>query len=606
MCGIVGYIGTENSSEILLDSLRRLEYRGYDSSGIASFDGESIQLRRRVGKLAALATNLHEDPMAGTIGIGHTRWATHGGVTEANAHPHLASDRVAIVHNGIIENHKSIRSRLEAVGRVFQSDTDSEVLAHLFVEAFDAGLGPAEAMSKILSEVEGAYALAVLSKDFPDTIIVARNASPLAIGLGEGAVYVASDAMAMAHLTRQVIYLKDNDYAVLSAESYEIYDGNGQKANRELVTVAANPVMVDKAGYRHFMEKEIHEQPEAIAHTLSAMTDESGKLTASLSADHLQNISSITLLAAGTSFYAGQIGRYWIEKLAGIPVACEIASEYRYRHPVAPTGGTAIAISQSGESLDTLMAMRHAAEQGMDTIGIVNVPQSTIAREADTIMPTRAGPEIGVASTKAFTAQLTVLLSLAIALGHAKGNLSDEEAQDKHQLMLQLPRAVGAAIMAFERVKPIAHDLSKARSCLFLGRGTLFPLAMEGALKLKELSYIHAEGFASGEMKHGPIALIEDGLPVVSLLSDDELSMKAASNLQEAAARGAEIILIGTETSVAEVDFAAHQITVAPCDPLIAPIILSIPAQILAYQTAVDKGTDVDQPRNLAKSVTVE
>ena len=606
MCGIVGYIGSESSSQILIDALRRLEYRGYDSSGIATIHDGQIEMRRRVGKLAELSGSLQTNPLAGTIGIGHTRWATHGGVTEANAHPHLASDRVAIVHNGIIENHKMLRARLIAAGHVFTSDTDSEVLAHLFVEAFDAGLAPAEAMAKILSEVEGAYALAVIAKDFPDTIIVARNASPLAIGLGEGSVYVASDAMAMAHLTRQVIYLKDDDYAVLTSDGCEIFDGEGQRANRELVTVAANPVMVDKAGYRHFMEKEIHEQPEAIAHTLSAMTDESGKLTAGLSVNQLKSMSSITLLAAGTSFYAGQIGRYWIEKLAGIPVSCEIASEYRYRHPVAVAGGTAIAISQSGESLDTLMAMRHAAEQGMETLGIVNVPQSTIAREADSVMPTRAGPEIGVASTKAFTAQLTVLLALAIAVGHAKGRLSDEEADDMHQLMMQLPRAVGAAVNGFDVIRPIAHELSKARSCLFLGRGTLFPLAMEGALKLKELSYIHAEGFASGEMKHGPIALIEDGLPVVSLLSDDELSLKAASNLQEAAARGAEIVAIGTKKAIADVEFASHHIEIESCDPLIAPIILAVPAQILAYQTAVEKGTDIDQPRNLAKSVTVE
>ena len=605
MCGIVGYIGAENSSQILLDALRRLEYRGYDSSGIATVNGTGLQLRRRVGKLAELDAHLHQQPMSGHVGIGHTRWATHGGVTEANAHPHISSERVAIVHNGIIENHKALRARLIQAGYTFQSDTDSEVLAHLFAEAFDKGLKPAEAMAAILSEVDGAYALAVVCTDFPDTIIVARNASPLAIGLGEGSVYVASDAMAMAHLTRQVIYLKDDDYAVLTADSYEIYDGSGNIANRELVTVAANPVMVDKAGYRHFMEKEIHEQPEAIAHTLSAMTDEDGRLSASLSVDRLKTMSSITLLAAGTSFYAGQIGRYWIEKLAGVPVSCEVASEYRYRHPVALEGATAIAISQSGESLDTLMAMRHASEQGLETIGIVNVPQSTIAREADAVMPTRAGPEIGVASTKAFTAQLTVLLALAIALGHAKGRLSDAEAEEMHQLMMTLPRSVGSAISAFDVVKPIAHELSKARSCLFLGRGTLFPLAMEGALKLKELSYIHAEGFASGEMKHGPIALIEDGLPVVSLLNGDALSMKAASNLQEAEARGAEIILIGTKAAVADIDFAAHQILVPDCDPLIAPIILAIPAQILAYQTAVEKGTDVDQPRNIATSVTV-
>ena len=606
MCGIVGYIGQGDGPQILLDALRRLEYRGYDSSGIAALDNGRLSIRRKIGKLQVLADHLAEAPLTGTIGIGHTRWATHGGVTEANAHPHQVSDRVAIVHNGIIENHKELRARLSAAGHIFTSDTDSEVIAHLFVDAFDQGLALAEAMAKVLSEVEGAYALAVMSVDYPDQLIVARNASPLAIGLSDEAVFVASDAVAMAHLTQRVIYLKDGDYAVLGLDGHEVFDADGTPANREIVTVAANPVMVDKAGYRHFMEKEIHEQPEAIAHTLSAMTDEDGHLSAGLSKDMLGDMSSITLLAAGTSFYAGQIGRYWIEKLAGVPVACEVASEYRYRHPVALPGATAIAISQSGESLDTLMAMRHAAEQGMHTIGIVNVAHSTIAREADAIMPTRAGAEIGVASTKAFTAQLTVLLSLAIALAEAKGKLSKEEAAEKHQLMMQLPRAVGQVVGLFDAIRPIAHGLSHARSCLFLGRGTLFPLALEGALKLKELSYIHAEGFASGEMKHGPIALIEDGLPVVSLLCGDELSLKAASNLQEAAARGASIILIGTEAAVSEVDFADRQISIPDCDPLIAPIILAIPAQILAYLTAVEKGTDVDQPRNLAKSVTVE
>ena len=606
MCGIVGAVGHDRCGAVLLDALKRLEYRGYDSSGIVTLHDGQIDLRRAVGKLVHLETALAAQPLNGHIGIGHTRWATHGGVSEDNAHPHVAANRVSIVHNGIIENHRSIRTRLESAGHKFASDTDSEVLAHLFVEAFDAGLDAVTATQKILAEIDGAYAFAAMATDYPDELIVARNASPLAVGIGDEACYIGSDAIALAHLTRKVIYLKDHDFALISADNVAVYQSDGRPANRETVIVAASPGIVDKGGYRHFMEKEIHEQPDAIAHSLAAMTDSDGRLNATMQAEDLRAITGIVMLAAGTSHYATQVARYWIETLAKVPVVCEVASEYRYRHPVTSAYSTALAISQSGESLDTLMAMRHAASCGLHTIGLVNVPGSTIARESDFVLPTRAGPEIGVASTKAFTAQLTVLLSFAVALGKAKGTIDAERAAQIHSQIQGLPGLVGRALALFDPIRPIAHDLSKARSALYLGRGTLYPLALEGALKLKELSYIHAEGFASGEMKHGPIALIEDGLPIVALLAADEVMAKASSNLREAAARGGQIILITEKRGVSEVDFADAVITVPNVDPLLAPILLAVPAQILAYLTAVEKGTDVDQPRNLAKSVTVE
>ena len=606
MCGIVGAVGHDRCGSVLLDALKRLEYRGYDSSGIVTLHDEQIDLRRAVGKLAHLEAALAAQPLDGNIGIGHTRWATHGGVSKDNAHPHVAADRVSIVHNGIIENHRVIRTRLESAGHQFASDTDSEVLAHLFVEAFDAGLDVITATQNILAEIEGAYAFAAIAIDYPDQLIVARNASPLAVGIGDKARYIGSDAIALAHLTRKVIYLKDHDFALISADNVEVFQSDGSPAIREAVIVAASPGIVDKGGYRHFMEKEIHEQPDAIAHSLAAMTDSGGHLSATMQVDDLRAITGIVMLAAGTSHYATQVARYWIENLAKVPVVCEVASEYRYRHPVTSAYSTALAISQSGESLDTLMAMRHAASCGLHTIGLVNVPGSTIFRESDFVLPTRAGPEIGVASTKSFTAQLTVLLCFAVALSKAKGTIDKERAAQIHHQVQSLPGLVGCALGLFDQIRPIAHGLSQARSALYLGRGTLYPLALEGALKLKELSYIHAEGFASGEMKHGPIALIEEGLPIVALLAADEIMAKASSNLREAAARGGQIILITEERGVSEVDFADAVITVPNVNPLLAPILLAVPAQILAYLTAVEKGTDVDQPRNLAKSVTVE
>ena len=606
MCGIVGAVGLAGCSETLLDSLKRLEYRGYDSSGIVTQQDGGLIMNRAVGKLVNLQEVMRQQPLPGSAGIGHTRWATHGGVSERNAHPHIAAGKVAIVHNGIIENHASLREELQANGHSFDSETDSEVLAHLFHHAFENGMSPQEAGVYVISQIEGTFGFAAMHADHPDMMIVGRNASPLAVGLGEEASFVGSDAAALAHLTRNIIYLKDFDFAIIRPDSVDVFDATGTPVNREIVIVAASPGIVDKGGYRHYMEKEIHEQPEAIAHTLAAMTGADGKLTTPIGRDYLAGINGIVMLAAGTSHYASMVARYWIESIARVPVACEVASEYRYRNPVTSAYTTAIAISQSGESLDTLMAMRHAGEAGLQTIGLVNVDGSTIAREADIVMPTRAGPEIGVASTKAFTAQLTALLSFSIALAEARSEITAARRDELHNHIQRLPSLVGKTLGLFDQIRPVAHSLMGARSALYLGRDVLFPVALEGALKLKELSYIHAEGFASGEMKHGPIALIEKGLPVIALLAADEVMGKAASNLQEASARGARIILVTEECAADTVDFADTTITVPDVDPVLAPLLLTIPVQILAYLTAFEKGTDVDQPRNLAKSVTVE
>ena len=606
MCGIVGSIGSEECSSLLLDALKRLEYRGYDSSGIVTANNGTFDLRRAVGKIKNLDEVLSSNPLVGCVGLGHTRWATHGGISEENAHPHIASNRVAVVHNGIIENYKAIRTRLEQANYNFSSDTDSEVLAHLFVEAFDLGFSPSEATKNVLAEIEGAYAFAALSIDFPEVMIVARNASPLAIGLGDSGSYIGSDAIALAHITQRVIYLKDHDYALVEANNVSVFLFDGTPVVRETVIVAASFGVIDKGGYRHFMEKEIHEQPTAIVNSLAAMTGSDGKISAGMSVENLRKIDGIVMLAAGTSHIASLVGRYWIEGLAKTAVTCEFASEYHYREPVTSKYNTAVAISQSGESLDTLKAMRHASGQNLSTIALVNVLGSSIAREADAILATKAGPEIGVASTKAFTSQLIVLISFAVALAEAKGHISRERSDELQTQIQLLPGLVGRVLTSWDSIKPIAHRLKSSQTALFLGRGLLFPIALEGALKLKELSYIHAEGFASGEMKHGPIALIEDNLPIIALLANDKLIDKSVSNLKEASARGGRIILIADERVVDSVDFFDELISVPAVDPILAPILLTIPVQILAYLTALNKGTDVDQPRNLAKSVTVE
>ena len=606
MCGIVGAIGSVDCSSMLIDSLKRLEYRGYDSSGIVTSDRGTFGLRRAVGKIISLEKILSEKPLSGTIGLGHTRWATHGEVSESNAHPHIASNRVAIVHNGIIENYRKLKDRLNSKGYKLSSETDSEILAHLFLEAFDLGLTPSQATMKVVSEIEGTYAFAAISTDYPDLIIIARNSSPLAIGLGDKCFYIGSDAIALAHLTRKVIYLKDFDYAIIEPTQVNIFRPDGTEVKREPVIVSASLGLISKGGYRHFMEKEIFEQPDSIANTIRAIAGTDGKMSIGVSEGALREIDGIVMLAAGTSYFASLVARYWIESIAKIPVSCELASEFHYRDPVTSSMNTALAISQSGESLDTLKALNFAANKNMHTMSLVNVLDSSIARDSDLTLTTKAGPEIGVASTKAFTAQLTVLITLAIAIAAAKNSEKNNEYSELYRQISLLPGLVGKTLENFDSIKPIATELKSAKSALFLGRGLLFPIALEGALKLKELSYIHAEGFAAGEMKHGPIALIEDDIPVIGLLANDNLIEKVTSNLKEVSARGGKIILIADEKVASSIDFATHVITVPSASPILAPILFSIPVQILAYLTALDKGTDVDQPRNLAKSVTVE
>ena len=605
MCGIVGAIGDAEAASVLYTALQRLEYRGYDSSGIVTVEDGSLHRRRAVGKLKELGKAISKSPLAGSCGIGHTRWATHGGVTEANAHPLMSGDEaVAVVHNGIIENHRNLRAELAKAGHKFTSDTDTEVLCHLFAEELARHDKLIEATAAVLARIEGAYAFAVLALAHPGEIAIARNASPLAVGLGDGANYIGSDAVAVGGATSRIIFLKDGDFGVLSADGVDIRAADGKPAQREVVTVQSSPGLVSKDGFNHFMEKEIREQPEAIAHTLAGMLDADGAIATSIK--NAKKLKGVLMLAAGTSHNAAMIGKYWFENLADLPVVTEIASEFRYRRPSLHNAGLALGISQSGESLDTLMALRHAAEGGVETMGIVNVPESTIARETDSLLLTRAGPEIGVASTKAFTAQLTVLLALAVGLGRERGHLKAADADAALEALESLPRLVGGALECFETLGSVAGRLSRARSCIFLGRGTLYPLALEGALKLKEISYIHAEGYASGEIKHGPIALVEDDLPVVALVAGDEHLAKVSSNLMEVKARGAEVITLATESAAESLGDLGPVFTVPDCDPLVAPILLSVPAQILSYLTAVQKGTDVDQPRNLAKSVTVE
>ncbi|XDZ64797.1 glutamine--fructose-6-phosphate transaminase (isomerizing) [Alphaproteobacteria bacterium LSUCC0684] len=605
MCGIVGAIGDAEASEALYDALRRLEYRGYDSSGICMHQGERLVRRRAVGKLRALGQLLEKEPVSGSVGIGHTRWATHGGVTLENAHPIMTeNDSVAVVHNGIIENFRQLKDELASRGHIFSSETDTEVLCHLFSEAMAEHETLIDATAAVLERIKGAFAFAVLSLAFPGQIAIARNASPLAVGLGDGANYIGSDAIAMGGLAQRVIFLEDGDFGVVSKDHVDIRSADNRPAQRPVVSVPSNPHLVSKEGYQHFMLKEIHEQPDAISHTLASITDNSGHLAMDLG-DHAA-LKGLLLLGAGTSHNAAMIGKYWIESLADLPVVTEIASEFRYRQPSVRHLDLAAGISQSGESLDTLMALRYASEKGVRTLGVINVPESTIYRETDIQLLTHAGPEVGVASTKAFTAQLTVLLGMAVVLGRDRGVLSEQDAAAIEEGLMALPRLVGKALSLMEGVEAHVPMLSRASSCLFLGRGLLYPLALEGALKLKELSYIHAEGYASGEMKHGPIALIEEGMPVIAMMTSGEHLDKSVSNLMEARARGASVITIATEGAASAAAELGPVIPVPDCHPAVAPILLSIPAQMLSYLTAVHKGTDVDQPRNLAKSVTVE
>ncbi|TAH68910.1 MAG: glutamine--fructose-6-phosphate transaminase (isomerizing) [Rhodopseudomonas palustris] len=608
MCGIVGILGQGPVADLLVDSLKRLEYRGYDSAGVATLEGEHIERRRAEGKLRNLEARLKDAPLQGRVGIGHTRWATHGKPTENNAHPH-ATERVAVVHNGIIENFRELRQQLESAGAHFTSDTDTEVVAHLVNSYLEQGQSPEQAVRLSLPQLRGAFALAFLFTGHDDLMIGARKGSPLAIGYGDSEMYLGSDAIALAPFTDTISYLEDGDWVVLTRTGAVIRNADGEVVKRETLKSGASSFVVDKANFRHFMAKEIHEQPEVVGHTLARYIDmatERAVLPAELPFD-FRDIQRVSITACGTANYAGHVAKYWFERFARLPVEIDVASEFRYREAPLRRGDLAIVISQSGETADTLAALRYAKEQGLHTLSVVNVPTSTIARESEVVMPTLAGPEIGVASTKAFTCQLMVLAALAVAAGRARGELSEaDEAKLVHGL-IEVPRLMSAALATEPQIERLARDIAKRQDVLYLGRGTSYPLALEGALKLKEISYIHAEGYAAGELKHGPIALIDENMPVVVIAPFDRVFEKTVSNMQEVAARGGNIILMTDAKGAAEASVEALVNIVLPDMPsAFTPIVYAIPVQLLAYHTAVVMGTDVDQPRNLAKSVTVE
>ncbi len=608
MCGIVGITGTTMTAERLVEGLQRLEYRGYDSAGLATVTLDRIGRRRAAGKIANLREALRADPLDGPSGIAHTRWATHGKPTEANAHPHKAGP-VAIVHNGIIENFRALRERLAEGGAIFASETDSETIAHLIAHHLEASGDPVEAVRRALPELEGAFAIAVLFEGEPGLMIGARKGSPLVIGHGEGEMFLGSDAIALAPFTRRVTYLDEGDWAVLRPGGAEIFDAAGCRANRQVVTSAVHAAMVELGPFAHFMLKEIHEQPESLSRSLLPQIDAGAErvVTSPEAGALFRDADRAVATACGTAFYAAMTAKYWFERYAGLALETDIASEYRYRHPVLPRSGPALFVSQSGETADTLAALRHCKTGGAPTLAVVNVPESSIAREADVIVPTVAGPEIGVASTKAFTAQLAVLATLAIAAGRARGVL-DAAAEAAHVCdLLALPRLVTQALEDEARIARIAAGLTAARSVLYLGRGPYYPIALEGALKLKEISYIHAEGYAAGELKHGPIALIEDGVPVIVIAPHDDLMEKTVSNMEEVRARGARVILVTDPAGAEAAGHGADEVLTVPAAGAMAmPILATVPIQLLAYHVALAKGEDVDQPRNLAKSVTVE
>ncbi|MBW0144736.1 glutamine--fructose-6-phosphate transaminase (isomerizing) [Sphingomicrobium clamense] len=607
MCGIVGIVGKEPVAERLFDGLKRLEYRGYDSAGICTLTEDGFDRRRAEGKLNNLRAELDAKPLSGDIGIAHTRWATHGAPVEKNAHPHIVG-KVAIIHNGIIENFKPLREELAAEGREFQSDTDSEVVGHLVDREIQAGKSPRDAVAAVLSRLQGAFGMAFLFLDHPDLIIGARHGSPLTVGFGEGENYLGSDAIALAPLSQRIAYLDDGDWVVLTPDAVEIYDKDNERVEREIVNSGASAAAVEKGNYRHYMQKEIFEQPIVVAQTLqSYVRPFEGKIALPDIDLDLAGVNRVTIVACGTSFYAGMVAKYWIEQFARVPVDIDVASEFRYRDPVMEDGGLALFISQSGETADTLAALAYAKEQKQVIAAVINVPTSTMAREADIVLPTHAGPEIGVASTKAFTCQLAVLAAFAANLARAKGKMSEEEEADLVAHLREVPETLNQALDHDEDIASMAHLVAPARDVLYLGRGQDYPLAMEGALKLKEISYIHAEGYASGEMKHGPIALIDDKVPVIVLAPSGPLFEKTVSNMQEVAARGGKIILISDAKGIAEAgEGCMATIEMPEAHPLIQPIVYAVPVQLLAYHVAVAKGTDVDQPRNLAKSVTVE
>ncbi|PXW53295.1 glutamine--fructose-6-phosphate transaminase (isomerizing) [Methylobacterium sp. B4] len=608
MCGIVGIVGREAVAEALVASLRRLEYRGYDSAGIATLEQGRLDRRRAEGKLANLQSKLTQSPLPGAIGIGHTRWATHGRPNETNAHPH-ATERLAVVHNGIIENFRELKAELEAKGARFESQTDTEVVAQLVSHLMDQGLGPVAAVEAALPRLHGAFALAFLFAGEENFLIGARHGAPLAIGFGRGETYLGSDALALAPFTDEITYLEEGDWAILTREGAEIRDRAGTAARRPRQKIATQAYLVDKGNHRHFMAKEIHEQPEVVGRTLAHYVDmAAGRivLPEALPFDFAR-LSRLSITACGTAFYAGLVAKYWFETLARLPVEIDVASETRYREPPLEENGLTLVISQSGETADTLASLRYAKAQGQHTLAVVNVPTSTIARESSVVMPTFAGPEIGVASTKAFSCQLTVLLCLALAAGRARGALSAERERAIVDALITAPGLMAEAVKMEGDVEGLAREVAKARDVLYLGRGTSYPMALEGALKLKEISYIHAEGYAAGELKHGPIALIDESVPVIVIAPHDAIFEKTVSNMQEVAARGGRIILVGDARGAAAAGLETlATLTMPDVDPVIAPIVYAVPIQLIAYHTAVFMGKDVDQPRNLAKSVTVE
>jgi glucosamine--fructose-6-phosphate aminotransferase (isomerizing) len=608
MCGIIGVIGTGDITQSIFDGLKRLEYRGYDSAGIATIDGGHLDRRRAEGKLDALRETLAASPLGGSIGIGHTRWATHGPAITANAHPHRG-ERVAVVHNGIIENYKELKESLIADGISFSSDTDTEVIAHLFSKNLNGRDDIRQAAAQTFAALEGAYAIALIIDGNNDEIIVARRGSPLAIGHGDGEMYLGSDAFALAPFTNRVCYLKDGDWAVMRRDGAEIFAlGQDAPVERDVETVDAAAAMVDKGNYRHFMMKEIHEQPEVLSRTFGQYIDpEARRVLLPENNLDFSKINRVILVACGTAYFAAQVGRNWIERYARIPASIDIASEFRYRDAPMDKDCLAVFVSQSGETADTLAALHHCKAHGLQTIGVVNVPESSITREVDLTFPTYAGPEIGVASTKAFTAQLGALASLAIGLGRVKGTIDAGEEARLSDLLLTTPRLANDVLAREAQIEEIGKGFKDYSSALFIGRNTMWPLALEGALKLKEISYIHAEGFAAGELKHGSIALVDETVPIITIAPDDDLFEKTVSNMQEVLARGGKVVMLGSEEGIAKAgEGCMASIKLPVLDPFITPILYALPLQLLAYYAAVAKGTDVDQPRNLAKSVTVE
>ena len=611
MCGIVGIVGNEAAAPQLVNALKRLEYRGYNSAGVATLEHGVLTRRRAEGKLKNLEQRLNREPLGGTIGIGHTRWATHGRPTENNAHPH-ATEKLAVVHNGIIENFAELRRELEAQGAKFATETDTEVVAHLVTEEMKRGASPVEAVKRALPRLRGAFALAFLFAGEENLLIGARKGSPLAIGFGDGAMFVGSDAIALAPFTDTVSYLDDGDWVIVTRQGAEIHDASGAVVHRDVLKSQASVMLIDKGNHRHFMAKEIHEQPEVVGHTLSNYLDMAAEriaLPMTLPFD-FKKLDRIAIAACGTAYYAGMVAKYWFERFAHLPVEVDIASEFRYRDAPLRPGNLSIFVSQSGETADTLASLRYAREHKQHVLSVVNVPTSSIARESDIVMPTLAGPEIGVASTKAFTCQLAALAALAIAAGRDRGVLTPSDEQRLVHALIEVPRHLAEALALEPHVEQLARDLSKSRDVLYLGRGTSYPIALEGALKLKEISYIHAEGYAAGELKHGPIALIDETTPVVVIAPHDKVFDKTVSNMQEVAARGGKLILV-TDAAGLEAVTAANTkllatLTLPAMPATVAPLVYAVPVQLIAYHTAVLLGTDVDQPRNLAKSVTVE